>query len=60
MYYTKSVPFKGHYILWFPDSTPFLVEATHFTATERFLFYLEYAKHNTGGQHYLSDKEKES
>jgi len=58
VYNTRSVPFKDHYILWFPDRTPFLLDVTNFTATVRFLLFLEYAKHNTGGEHYLSDKEK--
>lgn len=30
VYYTKSAPFKDHYILWFSDSIPFLVEVTNF------------------------------
>lgn len=40
----KSVPCKDHYILWFPHSTPFLVEAIKFIKTVRFLS--EYAKPN--------------
>lgn len=52
--YTMSVPCKDHYILWFPHNTPFLVEATNFTETVRFL--LKYAKHNTREEHDLSDR----
>lgn len=31
MFYMNSVPFKDHYILWFPNSTLFLAETTNFT-----------------------------
>lgn len=56
MYYTIWSPFKKLYILGFPDSTPFLVEVTNVLSKVRFLFYLEHEKHNTRGEHYISDR----